>query len=132
MNTTEALREALKFYSDQKNYVESEEGFSRRPEVMFDRGLRALSALASVEQAQGDTYPPEGVAFRTDLDPKPAPQGQDARDAARFRWLCSLKSGRPESQIALAQVILSMRENAEAVSKFIDEQIAALKTGEQP
>ncbi len=45
-------------------------------------------------------------------------------DAARFRWLCSLQSGRPESQIALATVILAMRKNPEAVRTFIDEQIA--------
>lgn len=58
--------------------------------------------------------------------------GRDQQDAARFRWLCSLKSGRTESQIALAQVILAMRKNPEAVCIFIDEQIAAAKalTGE--
>ena len=48
------------------------------------------------------------------------------RDAACFQWLMSLQSGRPEAQIALAQVILAMRKNPEAVRKFIEEQIAAL------
>lgn len=45
------------------------------------------------------------------------------RDAARYRWLLSLKSGRPESQIALAHLILAMRKSPDAVGIFIDEQI---------
>lgn len=68
--------------------------------------------------------------------PTPAPVPVDPaelaalrRDAACFQWLMSLQSGRPESQIALAQVILAMRKNPEAVRKFIEGQIALAANG---
>lgn len=47
------------------------------------------------------------------------------RDAARYQWLRKLKSGRPESQIALARVVLALREMPEKMDVFIDEQIDA-------
>lgn len=71
--------------------------------------------------------------LRVATPPPPRDAGREAQEASRYRWLRKLKSGRPESQIALAQVILALREKPEAMDAFIDEQIAkdrALAGGE--
>lgn len=53
---------------------------------------------------------------------QPAPQGQDAQDAARYRWL---RAGR--YPLHLAQMILN--DTPEGIDQSID---SAMKTGEQP
>lgn len=83
--------------------------------------VNADSAMNPVEHAYADGFNfcrAEVLRLNNAIEPQ-------ERDAARYQWLRKLKSGRPESQIALAQVILALREKPESMDAFIDEQILA-------